>query len=256
MGRVVLSAQRLSVAPYAVARGDFLPVRPLIEPVFSIDGVSNKLLDATWDSLVSQDWALFDPEHADLLWPALSTGRILSCSATAVSEKVYGVRGDRSSQRSYTAVRSEAGGTSTMSTWQGSGMWLVAAMRLTLQAQGVLLNVTTTLGDVTISLSGRAYQFAMNGMVYGTHPRDPSDATVTCLGITVYENRVLIGIREGLNTQTYTYIGSNSDGEPMYPLEMTVGGPGSPDLLTYVIAQGDNDQMTSVMQLLAGYLSC
>lgn len=257
MGQVVTSAARLSVAPYSVARGNFLAVDPLIQMQMSIGGVANVVLDASWSSLVDQSWSLFDPVDADLLWPSLSpTGQYLSATSLAVSETVYSVRGDRSSLRTYTALKSSPGGQMSMGVMQGSGVWLVSAFRLVSTAVGGLLSVNTTLGVVSVSVDGRRYQFSLDGMVYGSHPRDSSDSTVTCVGITTYENRVVIGIREGVTTSTYTYVGSSNDGEPMYPLEVMVGGPTSPEMLIYVIAHGANDEMSAVMSLLTGYLSC
>lgn len=256
MGRVLTNAQRLSVAPYSVARGQFLPSDPVISPRISINGVANKPLDASWSSMVSQDWALFDPLDADLLWPALSTGRVLTCSESAVSELVYEVRGDRTSTRSYTAVLHDAGGASTMQTHQGSGMWIVSAFRMPASASGQLLEVDTTAGPFSVRLTGRKYDLVANGAVQGSHPRDPGDATVTCLGITVYENRITCVIREGVTTTTYTYVVSNNNNEPIYPVSMTVGGGDSAEMLVYAIAQGDNDRMVDVISLISGYLSC
>jgi hypothetical protein len=255
MTQINTNAQRLTVMPYRVNRGRFMPRYPLINVYSRFYGVISDQVDASLAQLAAKGLTLWDPVQAQLIWLSRPEGDYneLYGGSGAIQEIIPDMHADRTSAREYTTVRLNPGAELVGMTEHSRQGWAAAALRIVDDDQnGPLLALTVGESEVSIELYGNEYRAMVDDVVFATHVRASSDRFVTVIGLSIYFDRVTVVIREGALPATYEYLTT-------FPLsfnQFVVGGPSCPELLLYAAACSTTTSIQPFMASVIGYLSC
>jgi len=255
MTQINTNAQRLTVMPYRVNRGRFMPAYPLINVYSSFYGVISDQVDASLSQLCHKGISVWDPAQANVIWLSRPEGDYneLHGGSDAIREIVPDMHADRSSPREFTAVRINPGIQFIGITEHSRQGWALAAMRIIDDDHnGPLLSLTVGQSEVSVHLYGNEYRGMVDDVVFANHVRASSDRFVTVVGISIFYDRVTLVVREGALPAIYEYLTA-------FPLSFNrfvVGGPSSPEMMLYAAACSTTTNIQPFMASLIGFLSC
>lgn len=254
MAPITVAAQRMSVRDYHLNRGRFLPTEPALSLLLSVPGAVNRSQGIEWSDMADPDWALWDARAAEEFWVSVPVSMRLELvgGGSALTEVVDGVQ--RGCGGTMSGARIATGGTFSAVVPQDRRAWMVMAFDVVSPEQnGVIASVRTLAGKLSIHKTANVYVYSLDDTRLGIRPRALSRSMPAVLGIQVSEGYLVIRMWDDTGNSTMRLISAS---DMMIPSSIEVGGPGSPDMMVYMVGFGTGDDAGSVMEMVRGHMSC